>query len=156
MDSIQSSMNLKVIGFVKNGILPANTQAVWQDTISEIEINPEYVEATENLNDFSHLIILFWLNRSERESTPLKIHPKRNPALPIVGLFATRSPDRPNPIGVTTVQLISRVGNILKVKGLDAFDGSPVIDIKPYIPGNDCINEAKVPRWINKAHEKPY
>jgi tRNA-Thr(GGU) m(6)t(6)A37 methyltransferase TsaA len=156
MDSNQYPMILKAIGYVRNAILPASTGTIWQDTVSEIVIDFEYAEALANLNEFSHLIVLFWLHQAERDTTPKKIHPKRNPDLPLVGLFATRSPDRPNPIGKTTVKLLSVEENILKVKGLDAFDGTPVIDIKPYIPGNDCVIEAKVPPWINKTHEKPF
>ena len=68
--------------------------------------------------------------------------------LPLVGLFATRSPNRPNPVGIATVRLLERQGNILKVEGLDAIDGTPIIDIKPYIPGYDSATDAKVPPWI--------
>jgi tRNA (Thr-GGU) A37 N-methylase len=64
------------------------------------------------------------------------------------GLFAVRTSKRPNPIGKTTVRLLERHGNILKVQGLDAIDGSPVLDIKPYIPGYDSASDATVPDWV--------
>jgi tRNA-Thr(GGU) m(6)t(6)A37 methyltransferase TsaA len=67
-----------------------------------------------------------------------------------MGVFATRSPSRPNPIGKATVRLLSRRGNILKVRGLDAIDGSPVLDIKPYIPGYDSVKGARVPAWMTR------
>ena len=67
-----------------------------------------------------------------------------------MGVFATRSPDRPNPIGKATVRLLQRQGNILMVEGLDAIDGTPVIDIKPYIPGYDSVENAKAPSWVVK------
>jgi len=70
------------------------------------------------------------------------------PELPLVGRFATRSPSRPNPVGQATVKLLERHDNILKVKGLDAIDGTPVIDIKPYLPGYDSADGAKVPLWM--------
>ena len=79
---------------------------------------------------------------------PIKLHPKGKLELPEVGLFASRSPNRPNPVGKTTVRLLERRGNILKVEGLDAIDGTPVIDIKPYIPGRDSATDTKVPSWI--------
>ena len=77
-----------------------------------------------------------------------KVHPRHRKELPLVGLFASRSPNRPNPVGKATVKLLQRKGNILKVEGLDAVNGSPIIDIKPYIPGYDSADDAKVPPWI--------
>ncbi len=73
---------------------------------------------------------------------PNKIHTRHNPESPLVGLFATRSPDRPNSVAKTTVCLLERRANILKVKGLDAYDGTSVIDIKPYLPGYDSVDNA--------------
>jgi len=81
---------------------------------------------------------------------PTKVHPRGNKKLPLVGLFATRSPNRPNSIGKATVRLIKREGNVLKVRGLDAIDGTPVIDIKPYLPRYDSVARAKVPWWVSK------
>ena len=78
----------------------------------------------------------------------MKVHPRRKQSLPLVGVFATRSPARPNPIGMATVKLLECHDNVLKVIGLDAVDGTPVLDIKPYIPGYDSPNEAKTPDWI--------
>jgi tRNA-Thr(GGU) m(6)t(6)A37 methyltransferase TsaA len=71
-----------------------------------------------------------------------------NKAAGVQGLFAVRTPNRPNPIGKTTVRLLERRGNILKVQGLDAIDGTPVLDIKPYIPGYDSTSDATVPSWV--------
>jgi tRNA-Thr(GGU) m(6)t(6)A37 methyltransferase TsaA len=73
-----------------------------------------------------------------------------NPDHELMGVFSTRSPHRPNPIGKSTVRLLERRGNILKVQGLDAIDGSPVIDIKPYIPGYDSPKDTKAPSWMVK------
>ena len=67
-----------------------------------------------------------------------------------MGVFATRSPDRPNPIGKTTVKIVERRGNVLRVQGLDAIDGSPVLDIKPYLPGYDSVEGARAPSWMVK------
>ena len=78
----------------------------------------------------------------------------RREDLPLVGLFATRSPRRPNPIGVTTVRLLERRGNVLRVLGLDALDGTPVLDIKPYLPYGDCIQDTHVPEWVRSFNEE--
>jgi tRNA-Thr(GGU) m(6)t(6)A37 methyltransferase TsaA len=78
------------------------------------------------------------------------VHPKRNQNLPLVGVFATRSPVRPNPMGMATVKLLEHRDNVLKVIGLDAIDGTPVLDIKPYIPGSDSPAAARTPDWLSK------
>lgn len=141
---------LQPIGLVRNEIKDNSARKEWGDVISEIILNPELSEALDNLDEFSHIIVLFWTQRAVKKATPHKIHPKRNPDLPLVGLFATRSPDRPNPVAKTTVQLLERRGNILKVKALDAFDGTQIIDIKPYIPGYDSAEKVKIPGWVQK------
>ena len=139
-------MTLKAIGIVRNGMKQPPEQG-WEDTVSEIVVDSSLTEALDDLDDFSHIIVLYWMHQA-RGQAPAKIHPKGKAELPLVGLFATRSPNRPNPIGKTTVRLVERQGNILRVEGLDAIDGSPVIDIKPYIPGGDSVANAKVPPWI--------
>ena len=143
----KSSAILKPIGFVRNGIKDS-TSHDWKNVISEIVIDERLTEALDNLKEFSHLIILYWMGRAKREGTPAKIRMQHNPNKPLVGFFATRSPDRPNPVGKTTVKLLERRGNVLKVKGLDAFEGTSVLDIKPYIPGYDSAVRAKVPGWV--------
>ena len=143
------SMTLKVIGIVRNEVKerpPADFN--WAETISEIVIDTSLTEALDGLEGFSHLIVLYWMHRLTPGEVPLKIHPKGKPELPLTGLFATRTPNRPNPIGKTTVSLLQRRGNIFRVKGLDALDGTPVIDIKPYIPRSDLVADGKVPPWI--------
>ena len=142
-------MTLKSIGVVRNEIKERPTgQDWWADLVSEIVIDTSLTEALDGLEDFSHIIVLYWMHRVTESETPLKVHPMRRQDLPLVGLFATRSPNRPNRIGKATVRLLERQGNILKVKGLDALDGTPVIDIKPYLPGYDSADDAKVPQWI--------
>ncbi len=142
------NMVLKPIGYVHNGLTADPVGRKWEDVISEIEINPELSEALDCLDEYSHIIVLFWTLRVGKGNLPNKIHMKNNPGTPLVGLLATRSPDRPNPIAKTTAKLVRRQGNILQVQGLDAFDGTPVIDIKPYIPGYDSAESATVPGWV--------
>ena len=142
------AMTLKSIGAVRNEIKqPPDRGDWWSELVSEIVIEPELVEALVGLEKFSHIIVLFWIHLPTRE-VQHKIHPMGRRDIPLTGLFATRTPARPNRIGVTVVRLLERQGNILKVKGLDALDESPVIDIKPYIPVADLMTDAEVPRWI--------
>jgi tRNA (adenine37-N6)-methyltransferase len=146
-NNLPDDICLKPIGYVRNGIQEFSGHD-WKEVVSEIVIHPELSEALDNLDEFSHIIVLCWLEKAKRQKLAAKIRMQQNPAKPLVGLFATRSPDRPNPIGKTTVKLLERRGNILKVQGLDAFDGTPVIDIKPFIPDYDSTGEAKVPGWV--------
>ncbi len=125
----------------------------WDNVVSRIEIDPGLTEALDNLDEFSHIIVLYWMDRLAPEPQPLKVHPRRNPSLPLVGLFATRAPKRPNPIGKTTVRLRKRERNILTVSGLDAIDGTPVIDIKPYLPDYDSATDARAPSWVRPDWE---
>ena len=140
-------MTLKAIGFVRNEIKRKGRQDC-KEVISDVVIDSSLAEALDNLEEFSHIIVIYWMHKSTTDSLPPKVHPMGQGELPLVGLFATRSPNRPNPIGKATVRLLNRKGNILRVEGLDAIDGTPVIDIKPYIPGYDSVTDAKVPQWI--------
>jgi len=121
--------------------------------VSRIEIEPGLTEALDNLDEFSHIIVLYWMDRLAAEPLPMKIHPRRDLKLPLVGILASRSPRRPNPIGKATVRLLKRERNILTVSGLDAIDGTPVIDIKPYLPDYDSATDARTPRWSKPPSE---
>jgi len=147
MASELPSMTLKAIGIVRSGITQP-TKRDCEKVISDIVIDSTLTEALDNLDGFSHIVVLYWMHQAMSGEVPLKIHPRGKQELPLLGLFATRTPNRPNRIGIATVRLLERQGNILRVEGLDAIDGTPVIDIKPYIPGNDSVTNAKVPPWI--------
>jgi len=126
-----SKMCLKPVGFVQ-------TEAVGKEVniktvVSKIVFNEEYLEALSGIEDFSHLFVLFWLHEtSEKNRKKLKTHPCGREDMPLVGLFATCTPHRPNPIGLTRVKLLDVQGNVITVQGLDAFNGTPVLDIKPF------------------------
>jgi len=103
---------------------------------SEILVFPGYTEGLRDLSDHPHLFILYWCDRSRRDiltATPPHDKEKREH-----GVFATRSPERPNPIALCLVDLVGVEGNRLVVRGLDALDGSPLIDIKPFYRDLDC------------------
>ena len=117
--------------------------------LSRVKIFPEFCVGLQGLNNFSHLIILYWFHlRDKEERRTLRVVPRRHPGAPQVGVFASRSPSRPNPIGLCVVELIKIEDCTLLVRGLDAFEGSPIIDIKPYLPRADSIPGARVPEWM--------
>ncbi len=142
--------SLKAIGIVRNEVKQPVRQD-WEKVVSEIVMDSSLTEALDGLEDFSHIIVVYWMHRvAATGELPTKVHPKGRQELPLVGLFATRSPQRPNPVGVATVRLLKRRDNILRVEGLDAIDGTPVIDIKPHLPGYDSAANARVAPWITK------
>jgi tRNA-Thr(GGU) m(6)t(6)A37 methyltransferase TsaA len=148
----QEKITLKPIGFVR-------TEAVGDEVkdrnrTSQIIIECELAEALKGISEFSHLFVLFWLNKiSRREKKTLKVHPRGREDLPLLGIFATRTNLRPNPIGLTLAELVKVEDNILTVRGLDAFDWTPVLDIKPF-DFWDTAKDAKVPRWWTKLQEE--
>lgn len=129
------------------------TAAKAGDDTSVITIFPEYHEALNGLNSFSHIIVLYWLhlNDSEEQRRILKVTPKRHKGAPEVGVFASRSPVRPNPIGLSVCELLAIKEGTLTVREFDARDGTPIIDIKPYIPRADCVPDARGPRWVSEG-----
>lgn len=122
--------------------------------ISTIEIEPELGELLDGIEGHSHLILLYWAHKITPEGRKLtKVHPMGLKDISKKGIFATCSPARPNPILVTTVKLLAREGNILKVQGLEAIDGSPVIDIKPFAKGYHNADNPVSPEWMEDIHK---
>lgn len=128
----------------------------------ELEIYPEFEEALEGIDGYSHLFVIVYFHRLRPEQIgPLKVKPRgllrrgyKLEELPLLGVFALDSPTRPNPIGLTLVRFIKREGRRLMVQGLDFFDGTPILDIKGYRPqyGSDSCT---LPEWFRKyADEK--
>jgi formylmethanofuran dehydrogenase subunit E len=116
---------------------------------AKIRILPEFCNGVKGLEEFSHLIILYWfhLHDNEVDRRTLLVFPRRHMVNVETGVFACRSPTRPNPVGLCVVELVKKEGCVLTVRGLDALEGSPIIDIKPYIPGKDFVGNAKAPEW---------
>ncbi len=139
---------LEPVGFVK-------TEAVGKEVrdkkvISQIVFREELTEALEGVEEFSHLFVLFWLHRmSDEDKRIMKVHPRGRSDMPLLGIFATRTPHRPNPIGLTRVKILKIEGNVITVQGLDAYDGTPVLDIKPF-DSWDTTEDFKVPKWWMK------
>ncbi len=147
-------ITLRRIGKVRNPIRRLKRDG-WESIVSEIIIESEYEDGLEGIEEYSHLFILFWIDRLGQNLRGVKkIHPKSRKDLPLVGIFATRTQFRPNPIGLTMVKMLGRKKNIIKVKGLDCLNGTPVIDIKPISPRNEFPKKVRVPKWYFKLWKK--
>jgi tRNA-Thr(GGU) m(6)t(6)A37 methyltransferase TsaA len=126
-----------------------------------VEVFPQYEDALEGIDGFSHLIVMFHFDRLRPDQQGvLRVQPRKFlrrglslDQLPWLGVFSLDSPSRPNPMGFSIVKFLSREGRVLVVKGLEAFDGSPVIDIKPYSPDR-LVPDIRVPRWYDELEEK--
>lgn len=137
------------IGTVRNDVVdPAEVE--WDTLISRLELDPSLLPALEGIEAFSHLIVLFVFHRSPATPPPLQVRPERRDDMPLLGVFSTRSPRRPNPLGMTVVRLLAREGTCLTVQGLDALDGTPILDIKPYLLRGDRIAAPTVPGWLEQ------
>jgi len=120
--------------------------------LSELVIDEAYAECLEGIEGFSHIMVLYWAHTLEAEKRQVKkVHPIGKKEFPKVGVFATRSPVRPNPICSTTVELVKRKGSRLIVKNLDALDGTPVLDIKFHHPSYDAPKEVIWPDWMHEV-----
>ncbi|MEM0297422.1 MAG: tRNA (N6-threonylcarbamoyladenosine(37)-N6)-methyltransferase TrmO [Zestosphaera sp.] len=128
-----------------------------------IEVYDEFKGGLDGIEGFSHLIVIAYLHKvSEEQKKVLRVRPRRLlkhgfrlDELPEVGVFCTDSPHRPSPIALTVVRLIKRESRLLYVENLDLFDGTPVLDIKPYTPGR-CVEagELKLPEWLSRLYEE--
>jgi len=118
---------------------------------AKVRIFREFCDALKGINGFSHIIVLYWihLRDNEKERSVLQVIPRGRANGVKVGVFACRSPSRPNPIGLCVVKLIKVEDCVLTVKGLDAFEGSPIIDVKPYIQRRDAVPKAYTPEWLS-------
>ncbi|RLG72237.1 MAG: tRNA (N6-threonylcarbamoyladenosine(37)-N6)-methyltransferase TrmO [Thermoprotei archaeon] len=145
---------LKPIGIVRTSFSDEEVKNSWEGVEGVIEVFEEYAEGLEGIEGFSHIIVLAYLHRtSEEQRKVLKVKHRRLRRfgikiddIPEVGVFCTDSPHRPNPIALTIVELVKREGRFLHVKGLDLFNGTPILDIKPYT-SDRVIEEFKVPEW---------
>ena len=140
------------IGKVQNDVVNRKDVS-WGEDTSSIVLEKEYVSGLKGLEDFSHAIIFFFLDKAKYEKEKhLQRRPQNREDMPLVGIFSQRGKDRPNRIGMTSVEIVSVSDDTLVVKGLDAVDGTPVLDIKPYYPVYDK-KDASVPEWVNRLME---
>ena len=136
------------IGIVESNAID-KVDCDWGNVVSKIIINETLQSGLIGLDEFSHILVIFHLNESSFDiDNHLTRRPQGRNDMPKVGIFAQRAKDRPNALGVTAVQLLTISNNIIEVQGLDAINGTPVLDIKPYYPAFDCMN-ATVPQWVD-------
>ncbi len=141
---------LKVIGYVRSHI-KEQTDEKWGDVESRIVLLPEYCEGLQGIEQFSHALIVTFLHEARFEpSAHLIRRPRGLASMPEVGIFAQRAKDRPNPLGVTAVSIVGIEPGVLVVRELDAIDGTPVVDVKPYYPVYDRVMMATVPDWVDR------
>lgn len=143
--SATEEIELKPIGFVKTKAVGREVR--YRGSTSRIVFREELAEALEGIEDFSHMFVIFWMHELPKEERrKMKVHPRGRRDMPLLGVFATRTQHRPNPLGLTLVEVLSVEGNVVTVRGLDAFDGTPVLDIKPF-DYMDITGDARVPEW---------
>jgi tRNA-Thr(GGU) m(6)t(6)A37 methyltransferase TsaA len=129
-------------------------QSSKSNTLGYIEIVPEYLNGLQSLEGFSHIILLYWFHRAKSPQMLAKPYLDSEPH----GIFSIRAPSRPNPIGISIVQLTSIEGTRLNIEGVDMLDGTPLLDIKPFVPEFDNRPHA-TSGWLSKsplAKEHPY
>jgi tRNA-Thr(GGU) m(6)t(6)A37 methyltransferase TsaA len=137
------------IGVVHNAVRKSRPDG-WEGVRSDLIICDELEPALDAIEGFSHLIVVFHVDRVPEEARLLQLPVGNEDEPPLRGVLATRSQLRPNPIGTSVVKLLSRRRNVLRVQGLDALDGTPVLDIKPYLPEYDSVPDAVLPPWATR------
>jgi len=139
---------IEPIAFVKNNRKKVEDD-LWGDVISEIIISDKISEESlKGIQEFSHLEIIFYFHLADLSKiNTLATHPRENKKFPKIGIFAQRKKARPNLLGSTIVKLIKSKKNVLIVSGLDAVDGTPVVDIKPVLKEFLPVDKIKQPLW---------
>ena len=121
------------------------------DVVAELHLEPAFAPGLRGIEGFSHALVVFWMHHATFEpAADLVRRPRGRDDLPETGIFAQRAKHRPNPIGITAVRILGSDGNVLRVRGLDAIDGTPVLDIKPYVPVFDRVDGATTPAWLDE------
>jgi tRNA-Thr(GGU) m(6)t(6)A37 methyltransferase TsaA len=137
---------LRVIGYARTEVADADVARSRRHIESDVEILPRYAAALDGIEAYSQLIVLCWMHRAE-PAGDLRSHPRGDPTLPLTGVLASRGRAHPNPIGLAVVDLVARRDNVLRVRRLDAYDGTPIIDLKPY-DHYDVFPDPRVPAWF--------
>ena len=152
---------LRPIGVIHVGLSDDEVRLAPWGVEGVVEVFPEFEEGLDGIEGFSHIIIIAYLHKvSEKQRKVLRVRHRRLERLgvdltgiPEVGVFCTDSPHRPNPIAISIVELVERRGRFLRVRGLDLFDGTPVLDIKAYDPTR-CVKDIRVPWWVEELEKR--
>lgn len=142
------------IGVVYNDVREPTDEG-WGAVVSEVVLDETLTDGLDGIEEFSHVLILYWMHRAaEAEPVRMRRRPQGREDVPEVGIFAQRARHRPNPIGVTTVKLLRRDQNRLFVQGLDAINGTPVVDVKPYVAAFDGADSPRGPEWLHRLMDR--
>lgn len=152
----EAKLELRPIGVVRSPFRvhigtprqPRRGEAASAANEGTIELREDLQNALQDVAGFSHLWVLFWFHVSRGWN--LQVVPPRDRHKR--GLFATRAPHRPNPIGLSLVRLLSVRGRVLRIAELDLLDGTPVLDLKPYVPYTDCVDDVRL-GWLEHLHD---
>ena len=138
------SFSIKPIGVVRKN-----------DDGARIEIFDAFCDGLLGLEGFSHIYVFYWFDQNDttEKRKTLQVHPRKDPRNPLTGVFATHSPLRPNLIAVTRCGIAALGDNFIEIDEIDAFDGSPVIDIKCYIPDPPARSDVRLPDWVGRITE---
>ena len=141
---MQQSFSIDPIGVVRKS-----------DDAVRIEIFNEFADGLLGLEGFSHIFVFYWFDQNDTPAKrkTLQVHPRKDPRNPLTGVFATHSPLRPNLIAITLCRIIAIKENLIEIEQIDAIDGSPVIDIKCYIPASVEDKDVRLPDWIGQRTE---
>lgn len=143
----QVALSLKPIGVIHSPYKTKEEMPIQgrfrPEVTGKIEVFEDYEEGLKDIEGFSHLIILYWFHQTGKTSLLIRPYLDETPR----GVFATRYPTRPNPIGISVVRLLGREGNILRISEVDVLDGTPLLDIKPYVPQFDRREGTRV-GWL--------
>lgn len=142
-------VSIRPIGVVRNNV-PQSRPDGWEHVRSDIIVRDDVAPMLDGIDGYSHVIIVFTFDQVPESEHRERLRPGNDARIPEQGVLATRSQLRPSPIGVSVVRLLKRRGGILRVQGLDAIDGTPVLDIKPYFPNYDAVSDAGIPEWARQ------
>jgi tRNA-Thr(GGU) m(6)t(6)A37 methyltransferase TsaA len=144
-------IEIEPIGFVSR--ISPDENARDKSLVTKVVFNKDLMPALDGIEEWSHIYVIFWLDRVAQNAKLVLHHPSSG-----AGTFAARSPIHPNPIGLTLVELVKREQNVLWVKGLDAYEGTPVLDLKPYPDWEQgrfqVVTDFRVPAWLTRIMDQ--
>jgi tRNA-Thr(GGU) m(6)t(6)A37 methyltransferase TsaA len=152
-DSDLGKVEMSSIGLVRRASPDENERD--KSLVSKIVLGEGLGQALDGIEEWSHVYVIYWLDRVVRTEEPVVHFPSTRVESPPLGIFATRAPIHPSPVGLTLVELVRREENVLWVKGLDAYDRTPVLDIKPYPDwergGLIVVTDFRIPEWVTRV-----
>jgi tRNA-Thr(GGU) m(6)t(6)A37 methyltransferase TsaA len=152
-DNVLEKIEMSPIGFVRRASPDEDVRD--KSLVSKIVLVKELAQALDGMEEWSHIYVIYWLDKVPRTEAPVAHFPSTRADSPPLGIFATRAPIHPNPIGLTLVELVKREENVLWVRGLDAYDGTPVLDIKPYPDWERgrliVVTDFRIPEWVTRV-----